>query len=69
MTELEARLARLEDTQLGKVRIPALDVIGTMHIMECRKLGVPWDCICNACQYVRAEPRLVTAIYKALNKP
>ena len=60
--------ARHEDMTLAKVRNVALDVLGTYHIMEAYRTTNEWTCKCSACQYVRAEPRLVASIYKALAK-
>jgi hypothetical protein len=65
MSELEAHF---EDCRLAKVRNVVLDVAATYHMIQAKNLGEEWNCSCPACEYVRAEPRLVAAIQKALNK-
>ncbi len=45
-----------------------LDVIATAHIMESYRDIKEWDCPCEACEYMRKEPRLVAAILKSLKK-
>jgi len=57
-----------EELALSKVRNVGLDVLGTMHVIDAFHKKKDWTCECLACQYVRAEPRLVRAIIKNLNK-
>jgi hypothetical protein len=57
-----------EDCLLSKCRNVALDVVATSHMIESENKREEWTCECGACQYVRAEPRLVKSIFKALRK-
>jgi len=53
---------------LFEKRDMGLDVMATVHLRNAADNGEDWTCDCGACRYLRAEPRIVEAIFKALKK-
>jgi len=55
------------DNPLAKTRNILMDLQATIHIMAAYKGDKEWTCECECCEYVRKEPRLAMALYRAVS--